>query len=233
MQLKRFVPKRIKQPIKQAVRRRQLNRAISRIANLAEHQMPSRDLLSELIIGWDNEGYVANLDYLEEVARSSIETTGNILECGSGVTTLLLGILCDRRPIQVWSLEHSLDWQKRIARVLETIGISGARVCFSPLVDYGKFKWYDPPMLQMPEQFSLVICDGPPGTTKGGRYGLLPVMYDRLAQESRILLDDAGRPGEMALINQWVTEYDFTATTIDRPNHSFAVLHRAQPRQHS
>jgi hypothetical protein len=227
MQLKRFVPKSIKRPIKQAVRRRQLTQAIRKIANLGERQMPSRDLLSELIVGWDNDGYVANLDYLEEVARSSIETTGHILECGSGVTTVLLGILCSRRPIQVWSLEHSLDWQKRVAQVLGTNGLSGARVCFSPLIDHGKFVWYDPHSLQLPDQFSLVICDGPPGTTKGGRYGLLPVMLDRLAPETRILLDDAGRPGERALINEWVSEYDFTASTIDQENHSFAVLHRA------
>jgi hypothetical protein len=189
--------------------------------------MPSRDLLSELVVGWDNEGYVANLDYLEEVARSSIKANGNILECGSGVTTLLLGLLCARRGIEVWSLEHSPDWQKRIAEALETNGISDAHVCFSPLIEYDRFSWYDPPLTQMPKEFSLVICDGPPGTTRGGRYGLLPVMVDRLGEESVILLDDAGRPGELELTKLWEDEYGFKATRFDHSTHSFALIRRA------
>lgn len=227
MQIKKFIPKSIKRPIRQALRESQLRRAIREIASLGEHQMPSRAVLSELILGWDNEGYAANLDYLEAVARSSIESRGHILECGSGATTLLLGILCARRNIQVWSLEHSSTWQMNITQVLEAHGISHAQVCFSPLIDYGTFDWYDPPLLQMPDRFSLVICDGPPGTTRGGRYGLLPVMSDRLVQECQILLDDAGRPGEKELINRWKTEYDLKATTCGSPEHSFAVLSRA------
>ena len=227
MRLKTFVPRSIKRPIKKALRRSQLNRAIRKIANLGDHQAPGRDVLSELIMGWDNEGYVANLDYLEAVAKSSIETRGHILECGSGVTTLLLGILCGRRNIQVWSLEHSSAWQMRVTHVLETNGISRAHVCFSPLVDYGTFDWYDPSQLQMPHEFSLVICDGPPGTTRGGRYGLLPVMSDRLDKDCRILLDDAGRPGEKELISRWEAEYDLKATTCGRQDQPFAVLSRA------
>jgi len=227
MWLKRFVPKRIKRPLKKAARRRQLNRAISRIAGLGKDELPSRDLLSELIIGWDNEGYVANLDYLEEVARSSIQTNGNILECGSGVTTVLLGLLCARRKIQVWSLEHSSEWQERIAEALETNGISDTHVCFSPLIEYDRFTWYNPPLTQMPKEFSLVVCDGPPGTTRGGRFGLLPVMIDRLTEECVVLLDDAGRPGELELIKRWEAEYDFRTTRIDRSNHSFAMIRRA------
>lgn len=225
MLLKKFVPKRIKQPIKKAVLRRQLSRAISRLATLGKDEIPSRDLLLDLIIGWDNEGYVANLDYLEQVARSSIESTGNILECGSGVTTLLMGVLSGRGR-EVWSLEHSADWRALIAGALEKNGISPDRVCFSPLVDYGKFSWYDPPLTQMPSEFSLVICDGPPGATKGGRYGLLPVMLERLTDQCLILLDDADRPGEVELIKRWEVEFGFKASIVNRSNHCFALLRR-------
>ena len=36
----------------------------------------------------------------------------------------------------------------------------------------------------------------PPGSTRGGRYGLLTVLGERLAPGCTILLDDAGRPDE-------------------------------------
>jgi hypothetical protein len=44
------------------------------------------------------------------------------------------------------------------------------------------------------------VCDGPKGTTRGGRYGLAPVMKDRLAPGCIVLLDDTSREAERAII---------------------------------
>ena len=206
--------------------RRQLRDAVRAIGKLPEGEIPDRQQLSELIAGWSNEGYVANLEYLEAVAKSSINLPGPVLECGSGATTILLGILCGRRNIEVWSLENSPEWQERVTEALDTNEISGVHVCTSPLIDYGDFVWYEPPLAQMPKQFSLVICDGPPGDTKGGRYGLLPVMGDRLPPGSTILLDDAGRPGELELIRKWEAEAAFQTVLIPTDGSQYAVMHR-------
>lgn len=73
----------------------------------------------------------------------------------------------------------------------------------SPLKDYGDFCWYDAPLESMPDSFSLVICDGPPGATKGGRYGLVPFMRDRLRSGCVILLDDAEREEERTIAARW------------------------------
>lgn len=35
-------------------------------------------------------------------------------------------------------------------------------------------------------KFSLIICDGPPGGTKGGRSGLVPVMRSKLERSTLI-----------------------------------------------
>ena len=47
-------------------------------------------------------------------------------------------------------------------------GIDSVVLCAKPLRDYGECVWYDPPLDSMPAAFPVVICDGPPGTVKGG-----------------------------------------------------------------
>jgi hypothetical protein len=224
--VRKLVPKSVKRPIKSFLLRRQLRRAIEKIRRLPKGVVPSRELLSELMAGWGNEGYAANLDYLEEVAKRAVSAAGPVLECGSGATTILLGVLCAKREIEVWSLEHSPEWRARIVEFLERSGISGSGVCSAPLVEYGEFDWYDPPLAKLPKNFALVICDGPPGSTKGGRYGLLPVMNDRLESGSYVLVDDAGRPAEAEMIERWEREFQFETETFNAQGGKFAVMRR-------
>jgi hypothetical protein len=224
--VKKLLPKWFKRRVKQTWRGHQLRRAVRKIAGLHEHQLPNRELLAELIKGWDNQGFVSNPDYLNEVAKHSVETRGPILECGSGITTVLLGLLCAPRGVEIFSLENSTEWQKRLSEVLKSNGISGVQLCRAPLVEYGEFVWYDFPLDAMPAEFSLVVCDGPPGTTKGGRYGLMPILGQRLPRGSVVLLDDAERPAEMELIRRWENEFGFESEIVGSNGHKFAVMKR-------
>lgn len=226
LKVKKWIPKSIKRPIKEMLLRRGLRKAIRTIRELPEGQVPNREQLSQLMTGWGNEGYAANLEYLEAVAQNSLRVHGPILECGSGATTILLGLLCGKRHIEVWSLEHSDDWRNRVSEILKNNGIAGVHVCSAPLVEHGDFAWYSPPLDRMPKQFSLVICDGPPGRTKGGRYGLLPIMGDRLPPGSTILVDDAGRPSEASLIKRWEKEVRFQTQLIKTATSKYAVMRR-------
>ena len=56
----------------------------------------------------------------------------------------------------------------------------------------------------------MVICDGPPSTTRGGRYGMGSVLRGRLPSGATILLDDASRSDETRIAAQWVSEFDMT-----------------------
>ena len=222
--IKKLVPKPIKRVVRKLVQKRQLKSAIGAIADLPLGQNPSRQLLADLIDGWDNDGFVADLDYADELARRGTTTTGPILECGSGMTTIILGLLAGRRGVEIWSLENSEEWYRKITGTLASHGIEGVRISLAPLRDYGGFSWYDHAKLALPGEFSLVVCDGPPGTTQGGRYGLVPLLGNRLSSGSVILLDDAERPGEVESIDRWKTELHLDIRVVEKTLGTFAVI---------
>jgi hypothetical protein len=224
--IKNLIPGSLKTAVKAALRRYKIRRVVRAISKLGPGESPTREMLKTLSLGWDNDGYAANVDYLQEVAKNATITEGPILECGSGLTTLLLGLLAGRRGVAIRSLEHSAEWQQRISRVLTENKISNVEVLSSPLRDYGDFSWYNPPLPDLPDQFRLVICDGPPGDTKGGRYGLLPVFRERLPKGAVIVLDDANRPAEIELVNRWQNEIDLGVEFFNKPAGSFATMVR-------
>jgi hypothetical protein len=166
----------------------------------------TRDQLEELRRAWANPGYQADLDYLEMVCDHAISARSAVLECGSGLTTILLALTAVRRGIPVWSLEHDRRWFRSTKRVLVRFKLQGINLCFAPLTRHEGFAWYDVPLSLIPDRFGLVVCDGPPGSTPGGRGGLMSILGSRLAG-STILVDDAERPSESAMLEEWTREW--------------------------
>ena len=137
--------------------------------------------IADLLYGWGNEKWSPSVEYVVDSLQYARQTKGPVLECGSGLSTLLLGIVAQCAGKVVWTLEHNRLWSDNVKNNLAKYGIKSVRLCLNELRDYNNFCWYDPPFTQMPDNFSLVVCDGPPGETPGGRYGLLPIMQNKLA----------------------------------------------------
>ncbi len=169
-------------------------------------QMPSRRLLHCLRKGWGNEEWSASEDLLQGIIQEAWRTPGPVLECGSGLSTLLLGILGERVGWEVWTLEHDPDWVAHMRRMLQRFKVTNVHLIYAPLQDYGDFHWYAVQPESFPVSFTLVVCDGPPGNTPGGRQGLLPVMGSRLHPRAVILLDDTDRPAERTIAQQWARQ---------------------------
>lgn len=183
------------------------------------------DLLADLVYGWGNAAWSGAPELLQSCVQHALRARGPVLECGSGLSTLLVGAVLQRTGGQLWSLEHLPEWAERVSSQLEKFGINSVHLSVAPLADFGEYQWYSPPVEAESLRFELVICDGPPSSTVGGRYGLLPVMWQYLARDCVILLDDAERDEEQAIVRRWCRERRCSCTRegVEKPFFRLAI----------
>ena len=207
--IKSFLPQRLRRRAGKMYRNFRFNRAFRRfLKNPRCCSRPDNPLLKELRDTWGNSQWSADEPYLAAVIESTLNSTGTVLECGSGLTTLLAGACAEESGISLIAFEHNEKWADRVRFYLDKYRIRSAAVISVPLISYEDedFDWYRLPCSTFEESFSLVICDGPPGGTRGGRYGLVPVIKRYFDTPCRILLDDAERDEERQIAERWCRE---------------------------
>jgi hypothetical protein len=182
------------------------------------------ELLADLAYGWGNEGWSGEPEYLLACLDAAETASGPLLECGSGLTTLLVGQVAKRRGLTLHSFEHMPHWAQMVRNCLHKYSIDAAHIHDTPIQSYGAFDWYGLPALELPDRFAVVICDGPPSNTRGGRSGLVPVMRARLEPGCVILLDDAGRASEQAIAKEWSHELPATCRSMGTSQHPFFAI---------
>jgi len=144
----------------------------------------------------------------------------NIIEFGSGLSTILIGRLIKRNALdsRILSVENDEGWAKTVSRLVRNEGIEDAiDVVHAPLVETGLALdgnlWYDVSVLDdriAGRQFDMAIIDGPNAWQKGhekARYPTLPYIYGKLNCGFCVYLDDANRPGENSIIQLWEKKY--------------------------
>lgn len=220
----RWIPVPLKKALEESWWGLRVDSVMREIMRTAPGAVPDTSLLNKLATEWGNEGYSAHDEYLQEVAHQAATTEGSILECGTGLTTLVLASIAGRRGVRVCSLEHDREWFMRVSRRLSAVGLDTSTITLAPLHTYNGYAWYDPPASAVPANIKLVVCDGPPGETLGGRYGLLPRMRSRLAPGALILVDDAGRDDEATIVNQWLREGCSLVTPPKDQYRSYAII---------
>lgn len=204
------------------LRRILFRRLLRRFRERPEAALDRPGLLRLLTFAWGNAAWSADPTLLRAILGDALQARGPILECGSGLSTLLLGVIAQATGQPLVTLEHDRSWAERVRRELRLHAIQGVELHQGPLRSHGAFDWYDPPS-SLPPQFALVVCDGPPGNTRGGRSGLVPVMKDRLVPSTILYLDDIDRQAEQDIGKRWARELP-AALTLEGRDRPFGRL---------
>lgn len=195
-----------------------LDEAVAALRHVAPDCAPPHYMLRDVLNAGARIGFRHNnRAYLRHLAMKAATTEGNVLECGSGISSLLLAITAGRRQLQVHSFEHNREQHQLLSGLVERYRLHNITVHHTPIISYGGFDWYDFPENLLCDNFQLVICDGPARhLTDSGRYGLFPCMRERLDPNCRVIMDDAHRKIDRRVIRRWRHEHTIEVQNFGR-----------------
>ncbi|MET9022921.1 class I SAM-dependent methyltransferase [Actinopolymorpha sp. NPDC004070] len=165
------------------------------------------------------------------------EEPGLIVECGSGTSTLWLGMLLRRFEIKgrVVSLEHHEPFvESAWATVLRHDLAEYVEVRYAPLepveLDGTTYQWYSRRAWDHLDGIGLLFVDGPPGELgRHARFPAFPLLVDRLTPEAVVVLDDLIRPDEQEVLERWLAArpgYHADRVSLEK---NAALLRRTSP----
>lgn len=143
------------------------------------------DTLVALFEEWGND-WSAGVEFQQVAMMLAREATGQIIEFGSGLSTLVMAAANPYVPIH--ALESDAIWASKLNDVLDQRKITNVHLHVHPLVDYEDGRWYD--MRGVPNvNYSLVLIDGP--ARSKGRRDIWREQLGRFADNAIWLMDDA------------------------------------------
>lgn len=130
-----------------------------------------------------------------------------VLECGSGLSTVLIAAWAEEAGAEWQALEHAPAFYHKTRQLLHEHGLSAHGLIRAPLDDFElgdlEYSWYN--FLPLGE-YGFIFVDGPPGDV--GRFGAGPALLPHLAPWGELWLDDADRPGEQEALRRWSADLD-------------------------
>ena len=153
-------------------------------------------------------------DFLGLIANHVLAAKpANIVECSSGLTTLVLARCCEMNGIgQVFSLENGTEYADNTRTEIVRYGLEArATIIDAPLraqtLNGTEFLWYE--LGDLPERrIDMLVIDGPPGfIQRHSRYPALPRLFDRFAEDGVVFMDDAARPDEREIVAMWLASH--------------------------
>lgn len=150
-------------------------------------------------------------DFLEIIVDHCLEYQPSlILECGSGLSTIMLARCCQMNGKgRIISLEDGAQYVDRNRSYTERYRLDAyADIVYAPLIrisiDGVDYQWYS--MDDIPvASIDMLVIDGPSGfIQKNSRYPALPLLESRLSKGCHVFLDDASRQDEQEIVMRWM-----------------------------
>lgn len=133
-----------------------------------------------------------------------------IVECSSGATTVVLAQCCKlNKQGKVYSLENGEEYARKTQdHIKDQFLESYAEIIYAPLetvnVNNKDYQWYD--TRNLPKlKIDMLVIDGPPGfIQKHSRLPALPILFEQLAKDAVVFIDDAAREDEKEIVEMWL-----------------------------
>lgn len=165
--------------------------------------------------------WAVSSDYGLLLISRLFNNAGDVIDIGSGITTLLAAyVLKMRGKGKVYSLEHDPHYYDQTLRWLNEHELHDyVNLFLCPLknhkINEETWLWYDISKARLPKAPRLISVDGPPSNTQLlARYPAIPLLNKRITKDTIILLDDAGRQDEKTIGERWVAEYGLQSEHI-------------------
>jgi len=170
-------------------------------------------------------GWAASPDFLLTVVDLVLEhRPALVVDVGSGLSTVFEALACRKAGAgRVVAFDHDEEFGSATADLVRRQGLADlAQVRYAPLTAQRTAGrdvcWYDGAAFEGLDEIDLVVVDGPPGTTGPmARFPALPMLWERLSQRAVIIVDDADRDDERAVVAEWTSLYP--ELTVERLHH--------------
>ena len=136
-----------------------------------------------------------------------------IVECSSGLSSLILAKCCQINNYgQVFSLENGKQYADDTRTQLTQFElIEYANIIHAPLIktdiNEKTYEWYELKQLTV-ASINMLVIDGPPGfIQKHSRFPALPLLFEQLADQAVIFMDDAARADEKEIVKRWLAAF--------------------------
>lgn len=160
----------------------------------------------------------AAADFIQLIVDHALTAKPEIIvECSSGLTTLMIARCCQMNGHgHIYSLENGLEYAEKTRSYFERYGLNEyATVIDAPLdevmINDNSYQWYNTDELLdllKNQLIDMLMIDGPPGfMQKNSRYPAVPILFNQLADKSKIFLDDAARDDEHKIVELWQSEF--------------------------
>jgi len=159
--------------------------------------------------------WAASPDFLSLLLGIIMENKPDlVVELGSGVSTLVIAYALQKQGSgKLLSVEHEPEYLEKTTRQVNLHGLDDyVRVIHAPLtpcqVNGKQWKWYNMESIGIEENIDILVIDGPPSTVQPrSRYPAVPLLLDYFSEDVVVLLDNAARPDERAIVDEWLATY--------------------------
>jgi len=138
-----------------------------------------------------------------------------IVEASSGVSSIIAGYCVKNIGRgKVISLEHDILYVEKSRALIKKHQLEDfVSIIHAPLIKHKinnkEWIWYDISSLNKILPIDMVIVDGPPYyIQKLSRYPVIPLLYDKMSDNSILLLDDGVREEEKTMTEMWKKEFE-------------------------